>query len=215
MEDLRIVIVDDHPLTRDGIKLLLDAPCWRMTVVGEASTGMEMVELARECVYDVAILDLMLPDRNGIDLIRLLKNSYPQRKILVLTGNNDAALRQAALAHGADAFLSKRTAPRKIVESLKHLFHTEGVSTALADRSAEAAWVQTKDGLLADLPARELQVMHYLIRGSSNREIAQHLFISPKTVSTYKTRLLRRFNLSSTAELVRFAIANDIDQTSS
>lgn len=215
MVPTRLLIADDHPLARLGLRHLLeDEPNWK--VVAEAQDGGEAVTKARETRPDVAILDVGMPELNGFDAAEQIASDVPHTKILILTMHKADIIFKKVLAVGARGYLLKSDAPRQLVAAVEAVrgnktFFTSDVSALiveglLSDRRSAAA-----DGIVCITP-RQREVVKLIAEGKSNREIANALNITEKTVETHRANVMRRLNLHSVSEIVRYAVRNHVIQ---
>lgn len=212
MAKLRVFIVDDHPIVRKGLKALV-AEQSDMEVVGEAGDGRVALLQAKELQPDVMILDLTLPDLNGIQVTERLKDICPHTKVLVLTIHEASGYLRQLFQAGAAGYLLKRTAG----EELAHAIRVVATGGAYLDPTLAGKMVTT---LMHHSPARggdvmqpnklsdrEKEVLRLIALGYSNKEIAGQLDLSAKTIETYKARLIDKLGLNSRAELVRYALS--------
>lgn len=204
MAVIRVLIADDHPLLRKGLREAVEAQR-DMQVCGEAARADDVLPLAaRGC--DVLVLDLMMPGRGGLDVLADLKAQHPHLPVIILTAASPEQFAQRALRAGAAGFLTKESAPTELVTAIRKV--SEGgryLSHAVAE---QVAW-QAQEPAAAvhhTLSDRELEVMRRLAGGEGISEIAAHLALSPKTVSTYRARVLEKLNLHNNAELVKYAL---------
>jgi DNA-binding NarL/FixJ family response regulator len=204
-----IVIVDDHPAIRLAVRSVMESS-GQFKVVGEADSGPAALSVIREHMPALAILDLDLPKMNGLELIERLKASNPGVKLLVLSAQQEAIFATRALHAGANGFMSKSEGMSSIVQAAQSVLAGYSVfpSSALGALSGNAG--STPAELIKTLSDRELTVLQQLARGMSNKEIGDALLISNKTVSSYKTRLFEKLNISTLVELVDFARANNL-----
>jgi DNA-binding NarL/FixJ family response regulator len=204
----RILIADDHAIVRDGLKRILESePDW--TVVSEAKDGDEALAAARGGDADVVLLDLSMPGRSGIDLVRQIKADRPELKILVLSMHDAEQYAVRAIRAGASGYLTKDSASSQLVSALRKvasggLYITAGVAEQLA-RGLQAPAHDLPHRRLSD---REYEVFMHLVGGESVTAIAERLHLSVKTVSTHKTHILEKMRVGSVAELVRYAVAH-------
>jgi len=207
VEGLTVLLVDDHAMFRAGIKALLEAE-GRITVVGEASTGDEAVDRARELRPDVVVMDLSMPGSNGLAATRRIVALGLDTKVLVLTVHAEEEYLVPVVDAGASGYLSKTSADTELLEAIKivargQVFLPPKATTLLLRHYKQA----DDDGVgLHDLSTREQEVMALTAEGFSSREIGKKLFISPKTVDTYRSRIMDKLGLNHRSELVRFAL---------
>jgi len=204
-----IVIVDDHPAIRLAVRSVMEGS-GQYRVVGEADNGPAALALIREVQPALAILDLDLPKMSGLELIERVKVAQPGTKLLVLSAQQEGIFATRALQAGANGFLSKSEGMNAIVQAAHTVLSGYSVfpSTALAGPSSSTG--ASGADLVKTLSDRELTVLQYLGRGMSNKEIGDALLISNKTVSSYKTRLFEKLNISTLVELIDFARANHL-----
>ncbi|MCF8107026.1 MAG: response regulator transcription factor [Desulfohalobiaceae bacterium] len=206
------LIIDDHPLFRTGLKAILKQET-SLIVVGEAGNTKEALEIAREKRPDLVILDITLAGQNGISLIHPLREILPNVKILMLSVHSRIEYITRAFQAGADAYLLKDTASEGLLKGVEQIFqdnyfldHTlsnEIVKNLIKspqepDRVSDAAY--------NSLTHREQEIMHLLAKGYSSKQVAKKLFISIKTVDNHRTHILNKLGLSSTIELIRYAV---------
>lgn len=209
---MRILIADDHELLLAGLKRTL---AWHFpeAEVVEAKTGRECLALASTGAWDVLILDINLPDRNGLDMLRDVQLAAPKLPVLILSAKPERDFGVPALKAGAFGYLSKSGGLEEVVAAVrKALVGQRHVSSALADKLVEGLDGLTGGPPHEQLSAREFQVLILLGSGKTVSEIGAQLSLSAKTVSTYRTRLLEKMQLSSTAELMRYALEHGLTE---
>jgi DNA-binding NarL/FixJ family response regulator len=209
---IRILIADDHDVVRQGVRAVLEAePEW--IVCGEASSGREAVAKAVELRPEVVVLDISMPDLNGLEATRQIRAAVPA-KILILTVHESDQVVTEVLAAGADGYVLKTDAGRKLVEAIRALlqdqrFFTEQVRTvATRPTGRRRGAAATRDS--GRLTARQREVLQLLTEGRSNKEIGAMLGMTTKTAETHRTQIMAKLNLHSMSELVRYAIRNRI-----
>lgn len=207
-EGTKILLVDDHAMFRAGIKALLEAE-GRLTVVGEASTGDEAVDKVRELKPDVVVMDLSMPDSNGLEATRRIAALELDTKVLVLTVHAEEEYLVPVVEAGASGYLTKTSADTDLIEAIRvvargEVFLPPKATTLLLQRYKAAESEDTAS--LHDLSTREQEVLALTAEGYSSREIGKKLFISPKTVDTYRSRIMDKLGLNHRSELVRFAL---------
>jgi DNA-binding NarL/FixJ family response regulator len=212
-QSIRILLVDDHAVLRAGLKSLLNAEL-DMTVIGEAGDGQTCLDLAGELQPDVILLDLNMPGLGGLDILAELGRRAPRSRVLVLTMHDDAVYLRQVLANGGAGYVLKQAADSELLSAIRtvhsggvflHPAHTQILLEGQA-QPAEAAG----GNLLGSLSEREQEVLRLLALGHSNKEIAQMLYLSVKTVETYKARLMEKLDLKTRAALVRFALQHGL-----
>lgn len=209
---IRILIADDHAIVRAGLKQFV-ADQADMTVVGEAATGAETVSLVRTEPYDVVLLDISMPDRNGVDTLKQLKQIRPEMPVLMLSAHAEEQYAVNLLRAGAAGYVSKETASTQLVQAIRTV--TRGrkyVSPDLAQVLADGVTGQGDAPLHASLSQREFQIFCKLAGGMPVSKIAAELFLSVKTVSTYRSRVLEKMAMKTNADLTYYAIKNGLSQ---
>jgi len=208
---IRILVADDHTIVREGIKrILADDP--EMELVAEAGDGFEAARMARQFAPDVVVLDISMPGRSGIDALADIRSGSPGSRVLILSMHPEDQYAIRCLRDGADGYLTKESAPELLIDAI-HKVHRGGkfVSTALAERlvlNLNVAPDQARHDCLSD---RELQVLILIGSGKTATEIADALCVSVKTVSTYRTRLLEKMGMENNAQLMKYAIEQQLD----
>lgn len=203
---IRIVIADDHPIVREGIKQLLSAVP-DLGVVGEAQDGHEVMQYVREREFEVLVLDLSMPGKSGIELIKQVREEKPKLRILVLTMHQEHQYAVRAIKAGAAGYLTKESAAAQLVEAIRKVAGGGAfVTAAVAEQLALSTMPRADSPPHQRLSDREFQVFRLLASGRSVSDIAAELSLSVKTVSTHKARLMQKMNLNNPAELVRYAL---------
>ncbi len=207
---IRILIADDHTLVRDGLKQILSATPG-LVVAAEATDGGQTLARIRAEDFDLVLLDMSMPGLSGIDLVRRLKLERPKLKILVLSMHGEQQYAVRAYKAGASGYLTKDSASAQLVAAIRKIA-AGGVYISAAGAEQLAMGAMANDGAPAHraLSDREFEVFRLLVAGTSITEIAEALHLSVKTVSTHKTRVLQKLNMTSTAELVRYALENKL-----
>ena len=206
---INVLIADDHTVVRRGLRQILEeAP--DMTVTGEASTGQDVLKALRREDYDVLVLDISMPDGGGLEVLNQLHDISPDLPVLILSihGENQYAAR--AFRAGAAGYLTKDRAPEELITAIRRLacggkYITRSLATTLANRLGKKQG--TSHEILSD---REFQVMCLLASGLRITDIAEDLSLSAKTVSTFRTRILEKLNLKTTADIIRYALEHDL-----
>ncbi|HYM41234.1 MAG TPA: response regulator transcription factor [Steroidobacteraceae bacterium] len=203
---MRILIADDHPIVRRGLKDIV-ASEQDMTVVGEAKTGDEALELSRKLEWDVAVLDYSMPGCNGADLVREVKRHHPERPVLVLSILPEEVHAGQVFKAGGAGYINKASANEDLTGAIRKVVNGgKYVSAAFAEKLAtELAEGGEKPPheLLSD---REYRVMWLIASGKQINEIAEEMSLSPSTISTYRARIMRKLALTNNAALVRYAM---------
>jgi len=215
MSPVRILIADDHELTRRGVQVCLESqPEWK--VVGEAATGLEAVEKAKELNPDVVILDISMPQLNGLETARQILKAVPQTEIVILTMHQSERLVRRALEAGARAFVTKSDVARHLIDAVNALrqhkaFFTSAAATAVLESYLSTSGLaHERQAPKRELTAREREVLQLLAEGKRNKEIASILQISIFTAETHRSKIMRKLSLHSMNEIVRYAIRNQL-----
>lgn len=203
---IRILIADDHAIVRGGLKQLLSGESG-FIVAGEAANGLEALRLIRGQPFDVALMDMSMPGRSGIELIKQIKSEKPKLAILVLSMHKEEQYAVRALKAGASGYLTKESAPDQLVAAIRKV-STGGVfiSTGVAERLALELGGNHDAAPHTLLSDREYQIFRMIVSGAPIGGIAGELSLSVKTVSTHKTRILQKMKMTSSAELIHYAI---------
>ena len=207
---MKILIADDHPVVRQGLRQMLAAET-DLTVVGEAKNGNEVVELSRRIAWDVAVLDYNMPGRSGLELVKDLRHRFPGRAVLILSMYPEDRYAVRALKAGAAGYVTKDSAAEELVNAIRKVANGgKYVSPALAERLASALESDGGKLLHETLSDREYQVMWMIASGKTVRQIADSLCLSPNTVSTHRTRILRKMQMKNNAELMHYAMRHKL-----
>ena len=203
---IRVLIVDDHAVVRSGLKLLLEAEKG-IDPVGEAGSARDAVFQARAVKPDVILLDLVMPERTGLDVLPQLKHENPETKVLVLSMQDDPRYVQEAFAAGASGYVLKEAADAEVVEAIREVAKgNRYVNAQLGARIVAAAAEAERRAEADPLSDREREVLRLLALGHTNQEIAKQLYISVRTAETHRAHIMQKLRLSSRAELVRYAL---------
>jgi DNA-binding NarL/FixJ family response regulator len=207
---IRALVADDHAVVRRGLKELL-TESREVAVMGEAATAQEVMDQVRRGRWDVVVLDLNLPDRSGLDVLRELKQERPQLPVLILTICSEDQFAIRALRAGASGYLTKESAPEELVDAVRRVVRGgKYISPALAERLALWVGADGERPPHETLSDREFQVFRLLASGRTVSQAAESLHLSVKTVSTYRARLLEKMNMKTNAELTLYAVRNSL-----
>ena len=208
---MRVLIADDHSIVRRGVREILEEALHSLEVY-EASSAAETLKVVREDVFDIVLLDISFPDGSGLDVLRQIRDFSPQIRVLLLSMYPEEQYAQRALRLGAVGYLTKDSAPNELVAAIQKVaVGGKYITQALAERLADEIGEEVKKSPQEALSNREFQVLTRLGAGRSIHEIAVELSLSPKTVSTYRSRLLEKLNLKSGADIIRYVIENRLD----
>ena len=216
MIPLRILIVDDHAVVRRGVRALLESEAgWEIS--GEATTGREAVDMARRLQPDVVVMDLSLPELNGLDATRQILKDSPRSEILVLTMHHSEELARDVLQAGARGYVLKSDADQSLIAAVKSLREHKPFLSSRVTEFVLDDYLRRTDALDEALThdavtAREREIIQLLAEGRSNKEAASVLGISVKTIEAHRANIMRKLRLRSVSELVRYAIRNKMVQ---
>ena len=207
---IRVLVADDHAVVRQGLKQILSEEP-DILEVGEAGSVGEALRLSREADWDVVILDITMPDGSGLDILRELRHEKPQLPVLVLSVHSEDQYALRALRSGAAGYLTKECAPQELVEAVRRVVSGgKYVGLDLAERLAEVLAGDRNSQAHEQLSDREFQILCLIGSGKSASEIAQELSLSPKTVSTYRRRVLDKMHMNGNAELTRYVLEHKL-----
>ncbi len=209
---IRVIITDDHPIVRQGIRQILeDDRDQRFGVIDEASDSTDLLDKVLHNEYDVILLDISLPGRSGLDILPDLKKRSPDSKVIILSMYPEEQYALKAIKTGASGYLTKASAPEELISAVIKVSNGERyITSGLAEIIANS-YLGGYGGNPHDiLSSRELEVIKLLAAGNKLNGIAELLAVSPKTISTYRSRILEKLNLKTTAEIIRFALDNNL-----
>lgn len=206
---IRVLIADDHAILRSGLRMLIDAQT-DMAVVAEAQNGNEAIQIAQKTSPDVVILDVTMPERGGLHAIHDILKHNADTRILLLTMHEELAYLRTALAAGASGYVLKKSVDADLLSAIRAVHRGRTyVDSELASELIQHALPErgrSPNKLTEVLSERELQVLKLVAEGFSSREIAQQIFVSVKTVETYRGRFAEKLGLTSRADIVRYAL---------
>ena len=207
---LRILIADDHPVFRRGLKQIIEEAS-DLVVAAEAANGAEALREARAGDYDVVLLDITMPVKNGVDVLSQLKHDRPALPVLMLSMHPEEQYAVRALRAGASGYLTKESAPEELVAAIRKVSAGgKYVSASLAEHLASIVQSAGESLPHETLSRREYQVMCLIAAGKTVSEVARELSLSVKTVSTYRARILEKLQMKNNAELMRYATQNQL-----
>ncbi|HUJ51156.1 MAG TPA: response regulator transcription factor [Bryobacteraceae bacterium] len=214
MENVRILLADDHNILRDGMRLLLERQPG-FAVVGEAGDGREIVELAREHHPDVVVMDIAMPNMNGIEATRRIVEKQPETGVVILSMHYDESYVLRSLKAGARAYLLKDALKSELIAAIRAVaegrsFFSPKVSRILQEDYVEALGRKDADDSYELLTDREREILQLVAEGKTNKEIATILNVSLYTVDTHRTHILQKLNLHSVPELILYAVRKGI-----
>ncbi|CAG4882212.1 DNA-binding response regulator [Georgfuchsia toluolica] len=210
MSKIKILLVDDHAILRQGLRqILLDSE--DMEVAGEAENSAQAIRLAREHQFDVVVLDITLPDRNGIETLKLLRRDQPKLAVLILTMHSEKEFGVRALKAGASGYLTKHSAAEQLVNAVRTVAKGKKyIGAALAEELANSFGTESDQPLHETLSDREYQVLCMIASGTALSEMAAKLSLSPKTVSVYRARVMAKMKFRNNTEITHYAIKHQL-----
>ena len=214
MKKLRILIADDHEVVREGLRRMVEVePDWE--VCGVAADGREAVALATELQPDVVIVDMTMPELDGVQVVRQIKRALPQTEMLVFSAHESESVIAEVFAAGAKSYIRKADAGRDLISALRSLqehkpFFTDGISEVLFSRFLTGPGSKEDSAANESLTTREREIVRLLAEGKSNQEAGLALGVSIRTIETHRAAVMRKLRVDSLAGLVRYAIRNGI-----
>ncbi len=207
---IRVLVVDDHPIVREGLKQIL-SDTEDILVVDEADSGQAVLDCTVKSNFDVVLLDISMPGRDGLEVLRELKQLKPKLPVLILSMYPEEHYAVRVLRGGASGYLTKSSAPDELISAIRKVASgRKYISATLAERLTYELDRDASKPLHEILSDREYQVMHMLSTGKSVKDIALELGLSVKTVSTYRSRILEKMNMKNNAEIVLYAVQNKL-----
>jgi DNA-binding NarL/FixJ family response regulator len=208
---INVVIADDHTIVRHGLREILNSEA-DITTVAEAATGQEVVDLVRSRLVDVVLLDITMPGRNGLDVLKELRRTHPKIAVIVLSMHPKDQYGVRVIKAGAASYISKESAPEELVNAIRTAYRgekyiTPDLADLLARHIEQGLAVEEPHKLLSD---REYEVMCYIASGRGLTEISKLMNLSVKTVSTYRTRIIEKTGLGSNADMTRYAMQHSL-----
>jgi len=205
---IRVLIVDDHPVVRQGLKQILEKEP-DIVVTREAGDGQQAIDFAGKGECDVVLLDLEMPGKNGLDVLKVLRKDRPKLPVLILSVHPEEQFAARILSAGASGYLTKESAPEELVKAVRRA--SEGrkyITATLSEYLASELGVTHPDTPHTLLSDREFQVLQMIASGRTVSEIAEEMCLSVKTISTYRARILEKMNMATNAELMRYAMVH-------
>lgn len=203
-------MVDDHAIVREGLRRIIEEK-EEMTVASEATTGAEALQLISKEIFDVILLDISMPGKNGLQTLKEIKKHKSTIPILMLSMHAEEQYALRAIKAGASGYLTKDSAPEQLVIAIKKVYSgRKYISPEVADLLATDIYQKENKQLHEYLSDREFEIMKLLIKGQAARKMATDLSISDKTVSTYRARIMKKMHMSNISELIHYAIENNL-----
>ncbi len=215
MNKIKVLLAEDHTIVRKGLHSLLEKEIG-IEVVGEAEDGREAVRKAEKLQPDVVVMDIAMPGLNGLEATRQIKKRFPEMKIIILTVHANEEYVLQTLRAGASGYLVKKAAPADLIEAIQAVykgdsFLSPSISKTVIDEYIRQTETKSeRDIIYGKLTTREREVFQLIIEGHKNREIADLLYVSIKTVETHKAHIMDKLNVHSTAKLIRYAMDKDL-----
>jgi len=207
---IKILIADDHPIVRKGLKQIL-AETPNIVVAGEANNGAEVLQKVLKDEYDMVLLDISMPGRDGIETLKELKSLKPNLPVLILSIHPEDQYAVRVLRAGAYGYLTKESAPEELISAIRTVsLGRKYISPSVAEKLVCDLDINAKKQPHEKLSDREYQVMHMIASGKTVKEISEDLSLSVKTISTYRARILEKMKMKNIAELIRYAIKSGL-----
>jgi len=210
MKKIRILIADDHPIVRAGFKQVI-SDTQDMTVADEAENGQEVLNLIRKKDYDIVLLDISMPGRNGLEVLKDLKVEKPKLPVMILSIYPEEQYAIRALRAGASGYMTKASAPNELIAAIRKI--SQGgkyISSSLAEKLTDYLGEDASKPLHEKLSDREYQVMLMIASGKTVTDIAEQLCLSVKTISTYRSHIIEKMRLKNNAEITLYAVQNKL-----
>ena len=206
---MKILIADDHAVVREGLKQILTGVSG-VTEIDDVANGNELMEKVKEKDYDVVVLDISMPGKSGLEVLKELKITKPKLPVLMLSIYPEGQYAIRVLKAGASGYLTKDSASEELVNAVEKIYSGQKyITPSLADKLADFSW-EGDIPLHEKLSDREFEVFKMIAAAKSIKDIAENLFISVKTVSTYKSRIFEKMNMDSNEQITKYAIDNDL-----
>ena len=203
---INILMVDDHLIVREGIKRIInDIP--DMNITAEASNGIEAMELVSKYIYDIILLDISMPILNGLQTLKLIKKHNHKLSVLMLSMHSEEQYAMRSMKAGASGYMTKETAAQELVVAIRKINNgRKYISKEVAELLATDLYHQEEKDPHESLSDREFEILKMIAKGLTIRAIATELIISPKTVSTYRGRILEKLNIKSNSDIIHYVI---------
>jgi DNA-binding NarL/FixJ family response regulator len=213
MNPISVIVVDDHAVMRQGLRALL-AVSGDITVIGEAQTGREALARVAELAPDVVIMDITMPELNGIEATRAIRAKWPRTEVVILSMHADAEYLFRAFQAGANGYLLKESAVDEIISAVRAVCGGRRyIGHGISLEGAPESFVEARRSPLDSLSVREREVLQLVVEGHSSAAIAEAIHLSPKTVESYRSRLTKKLGVRDFAALVKFAVQHGLTRT--
>lgn len=205
---IRVLVADDHPVVREGLKKMFEKS-GNIVVVGEAGDGEELFEHIRKIDYDLVLLDISMPGRNWLELLKELRSQTPNVPVLIVSMHKEEEYIIRALKAGAAGYLTKESLSTELIHAVTKVYNGgKYITASIAEKLAFRLDDNIEVPLHQKLSDREYQVMSMIARGKTTKDIAEELFLSTNTISTYRRRVLEKMNMKGTAEIIHYVFRN-------
>lgn len=209
---IEVIIADDHPLVKEGIKKVVKKGTIDIKVVAEASNGNELLEVLQKNLPDIVILDIAMPGKSGLDVLKDIKDRYPNLPVLILSMHPEDRFAIRALKSGADGYLTKTSISDELINAIRRIVSKKKryISPTVAEQLATQIDSSKSPTPHEDLSDREFQILCMIASGKTVSDIAEELSLSVQTIHTYRSRVKEKMNLKSNVEITRYAIQNGL-----
>ncbi len=213
MDMTKIILADDHPIVRRGLRAVLEAEKG-FTLIAEAGDGLEAVRMVENLQPDILIADMMMPGLTGLEVTRQVKHRVPNTKVIILSMHATESYVLEALRNGANGYVLKDSAAEELIRAILEVLDGRRFLSSQLSERAISSYIEKAESSAVDsydsLTTREREVLKLAAEGSTNNEIAERLFISPRTAETHRANLMKKLNLSNHTELIRYAIRRGV-----
>lgn len=210
---VKIILADDHPIVRRGLRAVLEAEKG-FTLIAEAGDGLEAVRMVENLEPDILIADMMMPGLTGLEVTRQVKHRVPNTKVIILSMHATESYVLEALRNGANGYVLKDSAAEELIRAIQEVLEGRRFLSSQLSERAISSYIEKAESSAVDsydsLTTREREVLKLAAEGSTNNEIAERLFISPRTAETHRANLMKKLNLSNHTELIRYAIRRGV-----
>lgn len=207
---INLLLVDDHAIVTDGLKALLSDED-KYVIKGVAQNGRMAIEMLKVLKVDIVLMDIDMPEMNGIEAVKQIKKQMPDKKILMLTMHDEKAMIKMMMKIGADGYLLKNSPKAELLKALESLSNNESYfSDEVTSVLLQSDPIKSNGKMLAELTEREIEIIKLVSEGFSNKQIGEKLFISHRTVDTHRTNLMNKIEVHNVAGIVKFAIAHGL-----
>jgi len=212
---IRVLLVDDHSIILDGLESILSSSL-EYNVIGRASNGIEAVNFVKKIQTDIVLMDIEMPEKNGIEATREIKRKFPQIKVLAITMYNDSAFIKEMLDAGAEGYILKNSGRDELLKAMERIlkgekYVSQPILETIFKRSQSESTFFSADKQQINLTQRELQLIKMICNGFTNKEIGDKLSISSRTVETHRSNLMRKINVTNVSGIIQFSIRNNLN----